>query len=86
MKTTIKTELKRAAQKAMKENGMKVFQKDVILLEAGYSYKKEYGMDYVHVDYVMFEDRKTGHQFQCYYGSRYYNSEKNTLWLVEKYA
>lgn len=86
MTKTLKNEIKRNAQKAMKENGLKVFQKDIILLECGYSHNREYGIDIVNVDYVMFEDRKTGKQYQCYYGPKYYNHEKDTLWLVEEYV
>ena len=86
MTKAIKNEIKRNAQKAMKENGLKVFQKDMILLECGYAHRREYGLDFVDVDYVMFEDSKTGKQFQCYYGANYYNHEKNTLWYVEEYV
>ena len=69
-----KREIKQAAQKAMKENGIKVQQTNMTLLEAGSRNKV--------VDYVMFTDRKTGRTYQCNYGAKYYNHEKNTLWKV----
>ena len=86
MTTTLKNEIKREAQTAMKENGLKVFQKDIILLECGYGHEEFWGTKILKVDYVMFEDRRTGKQWQCYYGARYYNSELDTLWCVEEYT
>lgn len=86
MTTALKTEIKREAQRAMKENGMKVFQKDIILLEAGYGYETIWGTKILVVDYVMFEDKKTGKQWQCAYGPKHYNSELNTLWEVNEYV
>lgn len=68
---------KAAAKKACKENGVKVFLKNIILLETGFNGTM--------VDYVMFEDKATGIQYQCYYGANYYNHELDTLWLVTVY-
>ena len=86
MTKALKNEIKREAQKAMKENGMKVFQKDIILLECGYGYENFLGTKILIVDYVMFEDKKTGRQWQCAYGERHYNPELNTLWEVNEYV
>lgn len=83
MTNTIKTEIKRQAQKAMKENGYKVFQKNIILLECGYGYETFLYCEILKVDYVMFEDKKTGKQYQCYFG--HYNEKSNSLWTVEEY-
>lgn len=69
-----KREIKQAAQKAMKENGYKVQQTNMTLLEAGATAQG--------VDYVMFTDRKTGRTYQCNYGAKYYNHEKRTCWAV----
>lgn len=81
-----KTIYRQAAQKAMKENGLKVFQKDIILLETGCSYETVFGVKVQIVNYVMFEDRKTGKQFQCWYGEKYYNADLDTLWFVQEYT
>lgn len=69
---------KAAAKKACAENGIKVFLKNIILLETGF--------DGFMVDYVMFEDTATGNQYQCYWGANHYNPERNTLWRVEQYT
>lgn len=77
-----KREIRQAAQKAMKENGIKVQQTHMTLLEAG-SHKEDFlGDKLTVVDYVMFTDRKTGRTYQCYYGAKYYNHEKKTCWKV----
>lgn len=68
---------KAAAKKACKENGIKVFLKNIVLLETGFDGTK--------VTYVMFEDIATGIEYQCYYGAKYYNPELDTLWLVSVY-
>lgn len=81
-----RTFYRQAAQKAMKENGMKVFQKDIILLETGCSYETVLDIKIQIVDYVMFEDNRTGKQFQCWYGAKYYNADLDTLWFVQEYA
>lgn len=80
-----KREYKQAAQEAMKENGKKVFQKDIILLEAGSHYESVFGTRIKIVDYVMSEDVKSGKQYQCYYGAKHYNPETESLWEVEEY-
>ena len=80
-KTEIK-KLKQTAQKAMKENGYKVQQTNITLLECG-SYTEDFlGEKLTVYDYIMFTDRKTGRTFQCNYGAKHYNHEKGTLWAV----
>lgn len=76
---------KQKAQIALKENGMKVFQKDMFLLKTRCHAENFSTKTIKVVDYVMFEDIKTGKQYECYYGSNYYNAEKSTLWLVKEY-
>lgn len=68
---------KAAAKKACKENGIKVFMNNMVLLETGFNGTM--------VDYVMFKDLATGNQYQCYWGAKYYNAERDTLWLVTLY-
>lgn len=79
-----KREFTRAAQKAMKAYRIKVFQKDMILLEGGRKYEEVFGERITIVDYVMFEDRKSGKTYQCHYG-RKWNAELDTIWEVEEY-
>lgn len=86
MTLAMKKVCKQEAQKAMRENGIKVFQKDMVLLEAGSHSEDVFGIKVVVVDYVMFEDKATGKQYQCYYGSQYYNPETDSLWAVEEYS
>ena len=81
-----KREYTRAAQTAMKENGVKVYQKDMVLLEGGHRQEDCWGTKVTMVDYVMFEDRATGRTWQCYWGARYYNAERDTLWAVDEYT
>ena len=69
---------KAAAKKACAENGIKVFLKNIVLLETGFNGQM--------VDYVMFEDLATGNQYQCYWGAKHYNPERDTLWEVERYV
>lgn len=75
----------RAAQTALKENGIKVYQKDMTLLEAGRSFEQVFGERIAIVDYVMFCDRASGKTYQCYYGKTY-NAELDTIWSVEEYT
>lgn len=70
-------EYKRAAKTACTENGIKVAMKNMVLLEIG----KYHGM----IDYVMFKDMVTGIEYQCYWGYKYYNPDKDTLWCVTVY-
>ena len=79
-----KREIMRAGQKALKENGIKVFQKNMTLLECGRKFEEFLGERITIVDYVMFEDRKSGKTYQCNYGERYYNPDKCTLWSVRE--
>lgn len=81
-----KTMYKQAAKKAMRENGLKVFQKDMILLETGCHHENPYGIEFLIVDYVMFEDARTGKQYQCFYGDAYYNPETHSFWAVVEYV
>ena len=78
-------EYTRAAQRALKENGIKVYQKDMTLLEAACSYDNSFGIKLMIVDYVMIEDRASGKTYQCYYGKTY-NAELDTIWSIEEYA
>lgn len=78
-------EYTRAAQRALRENGIKVYQKDMTLLEAGCSYENFCGDKIMIVDYVMIEDRASGKTYQCRYG-RTYNAELDTIWSIEEYA
>lgn len=77
-----KRKIKQAAQKAMKENGYKVQQTNMTLLEAGLFIEDVTGLKLEVVDYIMFTDRKTGKTYQCNWGAKYYNHEKQTLWYV----
>lgn len=72
-------EYKRAAKEACTVYGVKVVMKNMVLLETG---RNGSGM----IDYVMFEDIATGKQFQCYWGAKYYNPDKDTLWRVAQYV
>lgn len=80
-----KREYTRAAQRALKENGLRVFQKDMILLEGSCKFEEIFGEKIMVVDYVMFEDKATGKTYQCHYG-RTWNAELDTIWEVEEYA
>ena len=84
-------EITREAQKAMKDNGMEVFQKDMILLELSYEMETINlpGCEPLRVkmyDYIMFEDKATGRQWQCFYGVGHYNPETGSLWEVLEYV
>lgn len=68
---------KHEAKTACKENGIKVFIKHMTLLETG--------MIDGFVDYVMFEDRKTGKQYQCYANWKHFTSEHPSKWIVDEY-
>lgn len=70
-------EYKRAAKEACAIYGIKVTMKNMVLLETG----KTGGM----IDYVMFEDTTTGNQYQCCWGAKCYNPDKDTLWRVGQY-
>lgn len=80
-------EYKRFAKEGCKENGIKVNIKDMILLESGSGKGRLHfvGNKELYIDYVMFEDRKTGKQYQVYYGAKYYNEETCSLYCVEEY-
>lgn len=85
MTNTMKTFLKQEAKRGLKENGIKVFQKDLVLLECSYSYKELFGSKILVADYVMVKDRKTGRQYQVRYGAKYYNADLDTLYSVNEY-
>lgn len=78
---------KQKAQEACRENGIKVFQKNMTILEKGLERTKlEFcGMTITEVTYVMFRDEASGKEYQCYYGAEYYNVETKSLWAVNLY-
>lgn len=69
---------KHEAKTACKENGIKVAMKHMVLLETGTSNG--------FVDYVMFEDTKTGRQYQCYANWKNYTIEHPSKWAVSEYV
>lgn len=77
---------KKAAQEAMEQNGVKVFRKYITLLETGNTMENIFGHDVIIPTYIMFEDRKTGKQYQCYYGVSNYTSNHKSLWAVDEYV
>lgn len=83
-----KLEYKRFAKKGCKENGIKVNIKDMILLESGSGEGCLHfvGNRELYISYVMFEDGRTGKQYQVYYGAKYYNEKTHSLYCVEEYA
>lgn len=78
-------ETKRAAKEAMTENGIYVPMTAMILLESGWTSDKVFDTEIKYCDYVMFEDKRTGTQYQCYYGPKHYNPDLDTLWAVVEY-
>lgn len=68
---------KSEAKRACKENGIKVLIKNMTLLESGLTK----GI----VDYVMFEDRATGKQYQCGFSWSNYTADHPTPWRVTEY-
>lgn len=70
---------KHEAKQACKENGIKAAMVNMELLESGIN-KNGY------VDYVMFEDRKTGKQYQCYANWSFYTIDHPSKWIVEEYV
>lgn len=88
MKKNEMMEYKRFAKEGCNDNGIKVNIKDMILLETGCTSKgclHFVGNREMYIDYVMFEDSKTGRQFQVRYGADYYDFEKGTLYAVDEY-
>lgn len=84
-----KMECKRFAKEGMKKAGLKVNLKDMILLEMGFSSTgslRYVGNKEMYIDYVMFEDEKTGEKFQVFYGKIWYNEETGSLYKVHQYA
>ena len=69
--------LKHDAKKACIENGLKCSMKHMTLLESG---SNEFG-----TSYVMFEDRKTGKQYQCYANWNNYTADHPSKWIVSEY-
>ena len=68
---------KKMAKEACASEGIKVCMKDMVLLETGESS----GV----IDYVMFRDLKTGSEYQCFYGVRFYVVGHESLYAVAKY-
>lgn len=83
-----KMELKRFAKECCKENGISVNIKNMILLEAGTGSGDLHfiGNREFYIDYVMFEDVKTGKQYQCTYGVNNYTMEHPSLFSVGEYV
>lgn len=84
-----KMECKRFAKEGMKDAGLKVNLKDMILLEMSFSSTgslRYVGNTEMYIDYVMFEDAKTGNQYQVFYGKIYYNPKTKSLYKVNQYA
>lgn len=84
MKNVEINECKKIAKKALKENGIKTFIKDIVLLECRFHYELLYGINIMIVDYVMIKDIKTDKEYQCFYGSKYYNEKTHSLYLVKE--
>lgn len=70
--------LKHEAKIACRENGVKVFIKNIALLESGYTN----GMP----DYIMFRDLKTGLEYQCCASWKNYTSDHPSKWVVTVYG
>lgn len=68
---------KSEAKKACKAEGIKVLIKNMVLLETG--------MTQGIVDYVMFEDRATGKQYQCYMDWKYCTYDHPSKYVVMEY-
>ena len=80
--------LKRFAKEGLKEHGIKIFMKDMTLLETG----EGDGLLFItrngsmmYISYVMIEDRESGKQYQIYGGAKYYTSENHSLYEVREY-
>ena len=56
---------KRAAKQAFKENGLKIYQKDMVVLETGNTQLDDQWGSFIVINYVMIEDCSTGRQWQC---------------------
>lgn len=82
-------EYKRFAKEGLKENGINVNIKDMILLETGSGRGQLHfignTMKELYIDYTMFEDRKSRKQYQVFYGARNYTTEHPSLFYVEEY-
>ena len=68
---------KSAAKAACRAEGIKVLIKNMTLLETG--------MENGAVNYVMFKDRATGKQYQCYIGWDYYTADHRSIYFVQEY-
>lgn len=87
MTTLERNEYKRFAKKACKENGIKVNMKNMILLETGSGNGALHfvGNKELYIYYVMFEDGKTGKQYQCTYSVNNYTANHRSLYFVSEY-
>lgn len=78
-------EMFRFAKEGLKENGYNVAMKNMVALESG-SHVEEFLGDKITIyDYAMIEDKKSGKEYQIYWGANHYNPEKNTLYSVRIY-
>lgn len=84
-----KTECKRFAKNGMATIGIKIPMKNIALLEMASGYKEGAlhfaGNKEFYISYVMFEDRKTGRQFQISYSSKNYTDDNKSLFYVREY-
>lgn len=78
-------EYKRFAKEACADCGIKANIKDMVLLETGSHTETIFGAIINVIDYVMFEDIKTGRQFQCTYGVDNYTDINRSLYFVGEY-
>ena len=96
MRRVEEIEYKRFAKEGLKQNGIKVNIKDMDLLETSCSGEGRGALHFIgdtmntlYIDYTMFEDRKSGKQYQVFYGVSYYISNiKNgidSLFYVSEY-
>lgn len=83
-----KTEYKRFAKQGCNEHGIRVNIKDMVLLEtaSGSGRLHFVGNRKLYISYVMFEDSKTGIQYQVFYGANYYDDTTKSLYLVMEYV
>lgn len=76
------TELKRFAKEALAAYNIKIPMTNMIILECASHVETLFGDKITVIDYVMFEDKKTGIEYQCYWGAKYYNPDLDTLYYV----
>lgn len=77
-----KTELKRFAKEALAAYNIKIPMTNMIVLECSSHKEIIFNDEITVIDYVMFEDKKTETEYQCYWGANYYNHDLDTLYSV----